>query len=202
MNDITRYKEVRDLMQPGDVISYKGYGFISWAILRIDKRSHVSGVVSGSCNPLVADMKMIIEADEGEVNHRRLSEKLLYYNGKAWWHQLKPVFNGYRYLIDAFYWNCTGIHYDYDGIIGQLPSILTGDPNFGRVQYDGSKYWCSELCGAALIGNKDYPVIPREMLEAYLPHKDLQRLLDGGGLRPGEIARLPVFFPEVPLLEP
>uniref|UniRef100_A0A6H1ZLS7 Peptidase n=1 Tax=viral metagenome TaxID=1070528 RepID=A0A6H1ZLS7_9ZZZZ len=200
MNDLTIYHKYRSKMRPGDVISYKGEGFISWLILRIDKRSHVSGVVSGPINPMVADMKMIAEADEGEVNIRRLSEKLLYYQGKAWWHQLKPEFDMFRARISAFYWNCVGIHYDYKGIIGQIPAILTGNPNFGRVNSEGSKYWCSEVCGMSLLGTDDYPVIPRELLRGLLPHPDLERLLAGGGLRPGEIARLPVFLPEVQII--
>lgn len=195
MNNLANYLKHRSNIQPGDVISFKGEGFISWIILRIDKRSHVAGIVS---SPQVHDERILImEADEGEVNVRAVSAKLAKYPGKAYWHQLRSELNEYRAEIDAFYWQQVGIHYDYESLFGNAPAILTGNAGLGMVKSDNSKYFCSELCGCALLHG-----IPEDILKSYLPHPDLNQLLSGVALRPGGIARLPVFLPEIPLLLP
>ena len=189
MNKLAIYEKVRPMIQPGDVISFKGSGFISWLILRIDKRSHVASVSSGSTNPLVAERKLIIEADEGEVNTRALSVKLSEYNGEAYWHRLKPELQMYRNAIDAFLWEHIGVHYDYGSLFANA---------LGRVSTNADRWFCSEYCGASVK-----ETIPEDVLKRYLPEDSkgfLRMLLAGTALRPGGVARLPIWQPEVRLI--
>jgi len=193
MNDLANYYELRSTIRPGDVLSYKGKGLISWLILRIDKRSHVSGIAS---SPTIHEERcLIIEADQGEVNVRALSAKLRDYRGEVYLHRLKPELDAYRNGIDSFYWAHIGLGYDYPDLFGNAAALLTGNPNNGRVRADSDKYFCSELCGEAIRCG-----IPEATLKGYLPHEDLERLLCGIALRPGGISRLPIFQPAVRVL--
>jgi hypothetical protein len=114
-----------------------------------------------------------------------LSAKFLKYSGIAYWHPLKPELDLYRDAIDAFLWRTIGVHYDYDSLFKNIVC---------RVSSDGEKFFCSELSGECI------KQIKLEALEKFLPDKYLQKLLDGVALRPGDVAGLPIFLPEVRLI--
>ena len=197
MNDLTKYREIRNQIRAGDVIGYRGAGMVSEGVLYFTALSHVSSVackVRGT-----SPRRLIIEADEGEVNPRLLSRKLQFYNGEAWWFALRPELERFRVQIEIFLWEHVGIHYDTMGMVSNV---------FGRPKADPERLYCSEYTGASFyypheVGKKwlAEPGIPRAVLEGYLPNEALQLLLDGFALMPGDIASLPLFREPVQLIE-
>jgi hypothetical protein len=180
-NDLSNYYAVRRLMRPGDAITWAGDEFLSWIIRRkkpavagdVEGRSHVSGVVTG---PATVDRKLIVEADQGEVNARRLSAKLAGYKGRAWWHQLRPELDVFRKPIDRFHWEAVGLDYDELSVVRNA---------YRRVMAAAGAYFCSELYGEAIRNNIPADVIARNWAS------DL--LSKGIALRPIGIACLPVW---------
>lgn len=180
------YENIRHRIRPGDVVSFIGNSPISRLIRLRSKASHVAGVVSG---PMCEKRRLIIEADQGEVNSRALSIKLAQYNGRAFWHALDPRLNRYRFYMDRFYWKQIGKKYDYGNLFMNL---------FGRVSKDLRRYICSELCQYALS------VAPESALRRLLgdAHPDIGRLYGDHALRPGDIANLAIFTTPVEIEPP
>jgi hypothetical protein len=184
-NNLSLYLEYQKDIQPGDLISYLGNGDLSQIIAQKTPpgkpvRSHVSGVVPGWEG---YPRRIIIEADQGEVNVRALSAKLAYYNGRAWWHPLRPGLDVFRGAISRYYWEHVGVDYDEGGVVQNL---------FGYVDADDSKLWCSELSGLA---NCQIPIGLMAPVNAAV-----RLLMDGKGLRPCDCAMLPIYLPPVQIL--
>jgi len=185
MNDLTKYHEIRPQMRVGDAISWKGKGLISGAISLWSHRTHVSAVFKpfdfeGDPNRIT-----ILEAWENEFNLRALSKRLQDYNGEAYYHQLRPELDEYREDIAKYLFAIIGTPYDYHGLIWNM---------FGLVKACEDKLFCSEAVGYSLMQ------IPIKALKQYLPHNDLLSLISGKALRPGGIARLPLYLPEKQLV--
>ena len=177
MNNLERYELLRNNILPGDMISWKGNGIVSWAILRFSTHSHVSVVAASPTNH--PDRRMVMEAWEGEVNLRALSSRLESYSGEAYLHTLKKELEEFRFTIDKCLWEIIGKKYDYKSLFSNL---------LGYVSTQADTFFCSELVGYAITR-----CIPNNVLSGYLPNKEMEMLLKGKALRPGDIAALPLY---------
>lgn len=200
---LDRYYHYRENIAPGDPITWEGSGLISWGIRCFTHRSHASSAL-GEVRA-GEERKLIMEADQGEVNVRLLSEKLKGYKGRCYLHKLKPEFDSYRPKMEQFLWAHLGIGYDFFSLFANI---------LGRVSANAWQFFCSELTGASIwypperredlrTGKKGFktpPGIPRQALVKYLPDKYLELLLSGKALRPGGIALLPLYVTEMKLL--
>jgi len=188
MNDLSKYYEVRSLMKIGDGISFRGTGFVSDAIsfFTSQERTHWGNVGAWvDFNGTQEARLPLYEADQGEYNLRSLSKKLLFYEGSAYWHQLKPEFDGYRVSMHRKMWDLVGVKYDYKSLFANI---------LGRQPTDEKELFCSEAGGVIALE------IAHEALLPLIDNEYLAALMDGQALRPGGMALLPVFKPEVRLI--
>jgi hypothetical protein len=159
------YDAVRSRMQPGDVIAYGGYTWVS-EIIKWSTRSKVShlGVIlqtrALSEKSETRFFNLVVESTKWNgfvgVGQGRLSDRLNSYHGEVWWLPLKPEV---RQSFDegAFFDFIYGAQYrEFD-----LPQAVQAAIDFaGRHgsdvhdsfhnQQDLSKFYCSELVAAAL----------------------------------------------------
>ena len=193
--NLDKYLKVRELMKPGDCLTWVGNSFLSRIIRKWSKRSHVSSIIGK-----IQDGKsrcFIIEADQGEVNVRLLSSKIKNYKGSCFLHRLKPEFDKVRPRISDFLWSQTGKKYDYAGLFKNI---------FGHIKADSDKFICSELTGASYYHETsekwDLPSgfssmnILEFIYEAY-DVEPLRNLFYGKALRPEGIAKLSFFQTEL-----
>ena len=176
------YSLIREKIKSGDVITWEGKGLISWLIRRWSNRSHAS-----MCLDLADDngdeRKYIIEAWEGEFNMRLLSRRLKEYSGKAFWHHLNPELDPFRKMIEYNSLSLLGTKYDYKSLFKNM---------LGRVSANAKQLFCSEAICLILLQS-----IPRAVLKGYRSNRYANMLLDGIALRPGGIAKLPLYMSEV-----
>ena len=133
------YNYNRSCIKEGDCITWEGEGLLSKIIQYWTHRSHVSSVVGKvevSLDGVRGTRRLIIEADQGEVNARLLSDKLLSYKGKAYLHRLRPQYIDKRPKIAEFLWGQIGKKYSYKNLLLNA---------FRRVDLDCKEYICSEL---------------------------------------------------------
>jgi len=151
-NNIDKYLSVRDSLQIGDVIAFKGQGLFAWAISIVSRYTHVGMVVRFS-DLKGGDRVFILEAlDQKGIVLMPLSAKLFQYRGKADWFKLNvpqsisdPVCRDsiYQFLMQQL-----GKNYDYMSIkriIEKFLNIL----DFRRYE-DTTRMICSELVAEAL----------------------------------------------------
>lgn len=183
-NDLTEYYKCRNKMAVGDGISFQGTGFVSDAITFFtnQERTHWGNVGDWVEFEGTQGIRLpLYEADQGEYNIRALSKKLLFYEGKVYWHPLKPEFNGYRVAMHRKMWDMVGIKYDYKSLLANV---------FGRQPADESELFCSEAGGVLALE------IPHEDLLPMADNEYLAALIDGQALRPGGMAKLNIWLPE------
>jgi len=189
VNDLTEYYKYRDEMAVGDGISFRGTGFVSDAISFFtgQERTHWGNV--GDWVTFGGTQQKprlpLFEADQGEYNIRSLSKKLMSYEGEVYWHQLKLQFNGWRVNMWRKMWDMVGIKYDYKSLFANI---------FGRQPAEESELFCSEAGGILVLE------IPHEDLLSMIDNEYIAALLDGQALRPGGMAVLPIWEPEVRLI--
>ncbi len=186
MKDLSIYELFKDKMCSGDHVSWDGDTLIGNLIKVFTTRNHSSMVFRPVEFAALADRRWIVEADEGEVNVRLLSRKLEEYKGKAYWHKLKPEYDGYRARMTEFLSSQVGTHYDYGSLLANI---------FGHTKANRDRLICSELSTMCYMES-----IPRTVLSRLLPDAGVSRMLLGETLRPGEVAALPLFDLEVRIL--
>lgn len=168
---MSKYADVRRHMLPGDIIGFGGKGntsdFIKWAI-----RSPVShvGIVLQRCVCIrgtpeldqagqpVSDrfFNEVIESTslggKSGVQINRISDRLHAYKGEVWWLPLHPDVRK-RLEMDA-YWNFLfaqeGKEYDTVQAIKSGIDINVLGKDWVYNDEDYAKFFCSELCAAAL----------------------------------------------------
>jgi hypothetical protein len=193
------YSEVRKFIKPGDVIGYhrSGIGPKFIAIYEYLKTktplnlvtTHVSMCASG---PERIDRRLIVEAAEGEVNIRALSNTLHLHDGKAFWYPLREELNHLRPSIDSICWEQVGKKYDFGSVLAK----------FGTTSLHPKKFFCSELCQYAL------QIIPyvlileiiRNMKKEEKDFPFLKEFFNEKTLRPQQLVQLPFYKPRVELL--
>lgn len=160
------YREIRNRMQPGDVIAFSGKGNLS-EVIKWATRSQVShvGVVLQS-QLLVEDttqagfFNQIIESTSlngfSGVTITRLSDRVYAYDGDMWW---LPLSEESRRQLDLKRFFDFLIHqerkpYDVPQAIRSALDTLDGIPLLGRATTqnveDFGQFFCSELVAAGL----------------------------------------------------
>jgi hypothetical protein len=159
------YQNVRDQMQPGDVIAFSGKGQFS-EVIKWATRSGVShvGVILQS-KLLIEDkpqeglFNQIIESTSlngfSGVSISRLSDRLATYDGEIWWLPLSDACRS-RLNIKKFYdflLHQEHKPYDTPQAVKSALDALDAVPLLGRLTYnveEFSAFFCSELVAAAL----------------------------------------------------
>lgn len=166
------YKDIRDEMQPGDIIAFSGKGNFS-EIIKWVTRSEVSHV------GIVFESKVLMhnEAQEGKivdifesttlyenpetgmnvrgVQKNRMSVRLEYYDGDMWW---LPLSEKVRDRLDTkrlinFLLHHDKKEYDLPQAVKSALDGLDAAPIVGKVtrnREDFASFFCSELATAAL----------------------------------------------------
>ncbi len=159
------YKQVREKMQPGDVIAFGGKGHFS-EIIKFATRASVShvGVV---LQTRVKDEKkgryfnQIIESTSLQgfngVSISRLSQRVSQYKGEIWWLPISSKIRKSKFDETKFFdflFAQEGRKYDTEqavksalDLLDQLPFDLRG-PTYNREDF--SRFFCSELVAAGL----------------------------------------------------
>lgn len=196
------YEKIREGIRPGDMLAFHGCGIISRGIAIYEHLktrvpiqqciTHVAMVCSG---PIILDRKLMLEADEGEVNARSVSATLSEYNGRVFWYPLREELCYFRSAMDLLCWNKIGKKYDYGSFFGNL---------FGNVSLDGRRYFCSELLQAV------FQIVPEEIIDEILRHKEktesdfpvLKLFFKKKALRPHQLIQLPFYKPRIEIILP
>lgn len=162
------YLDVRDKMQPGDIIAFSGKGFV-YDIVKWATRSnitHVAIVLQSKLlindEPQVGYFNQIIESRSEGILISRLSERIKSYDGEIWWLPLKESIRKKMNLKKYFDFLFHQRHKPYD-----LPEALKSGidlfdntPLLEKFTYnveDFSKFFCSELAAAALEASEAIP---------------------------------------------
>ena len=160
------YEEIRDRMQPGDVIAFSGKGNLS-EVIRWATRSQVShvGVVLQSkllvgATPQDGFFNQIIESTSlngfSGVTITRLSDRVYAYDGDMWW---LPLSEESRENLNLQRFFDFLIHqerkpYDVPQAIRSALDTLDGIPFLGSATThnveDFGQFFCSELVAAGL----------------------------------------------------
>jgi len=164
---IELYAQHRVKMQTGDCLLWRSSSVLGWAIRLFSwaKVNHAGLVVRPNEWGLFKDRRFTLEALEGGIVLRLLSERLRDFNGKVWLYPLKDEFAVLRDEICRWALAQEGTPYDYGSLFKQV---------FGRVSVEMTRYFCSEFCYAA-------------WLKAGLPVNEPK------APRPGDIPKLGIF---------
>lgn len=151
----TRYNEIREQIQQGDVIAFSGKGHVSELIklFTLSPVSHVAIVMKGkqlTSEGVLITVNNIIESTTMDgfagVVVNRLSKRLKHYDGRAWW---LPLSDTTRQKIDfeIFYdWLTNQKRKLYDS----WQAIGSGFDFIPENREDFDKFFCSELNAGAL----------------------------------------------------
>lgn len=141
-----RYSDIRDKIQPGDLIAFGGMGWAS-KIIKWKTGSNVSHVgVASHMNDKHGRM-MIMESTslDGKkgVQMNRLSKRVEQYNGHVWWFPLSEEARKKLSLVAfwKFLWAQDGKKYDY------LQAPMSATLFWAREDF--GKLFCSELVAGA-----------------------------------------------------
>jgi hypothetical protein len=162
---VVGYDEVRARMQPGDIIAYGGYTWVS-EIIKWSTRSVVSHLGVILQTKALGDTRearyfnLVVESTKWNgfvgVGEGRLSDRLAGYHGEVWWLPLRPEVRQ-RFDETAFFNFLYSAKYKpFDlpqAVQAALDFAIRQQENLAesfRNQEDLNKYFCSELVAAAL----------------------------------------------------
>jgi len=139
MGDISRYLEIRDSLQTGDLVEFQGKSIISRLIRWRTKQivNHTAIIIR--LHSYFTERVFVTEA-LSLVTLSPLSERLKRYKGHVYVSRLKPLYASYRKDIGRFVLLQAGKKYDYSGLAKQV---------FGHINVDLHRLFCSELATAA-----------------------------------------------------
>lgn len=173
---LDRYFAVRQLIDTGDLLEWRGTGLVARGIRLFTRRevNHSSLCVRmpyGYGEP----RRFMIEADRHGLEFRLISRALESYDGKVWWYQLSHEYDHLRNDIGRWAFDALACNngYDYWSLFAQA---------FGRVSLDGRRYFCSEFYDSMLVVHGIAPPDP------------------AGARRPGEFEELGIFAQKVRIL--
>jgi hypothetical protein len=129
-----KYSEVREQMQDGDLLLWRGTSLIARAIQLFGERyNHASFVVITT----KYDIKRVLlyEALSHGIEPTFLSVRLEKYKGTCYWLKLNKEYEGYRGALYQAANNYVGTGYDYRSLLANI---------FGYVSVDAEKLFCSE----------------------------------------------------------
>ena len=143
---LSNYNDIRDQLQPGDLIAYGGMGWVS-KLIKWSTGSPVShvGVVArvDSGHERVMVMESTSLNGRKGVQMNRLSKRVQEYNGHVWWLPLSDR-SREKLDIDKFWeylWAQDGKKYDY------LQASMSATLFWAREDF--GKLFCSELVAGA-----------------------------------------------------
>lgn len=139
MNDLAKYKEVKDRMKTGDLLQWRSNSIIGWLIRWRTKSdvNHSSLVIRLSEYEGMERRRYTTEALEHGIILNFLSRRLEQHDGNVWWFPLKDEWNEKRQAIGENAMALIGIPYDYQSVMSQI---------FGKVSTDAQALFCSEYC--------------------------------------------------------
>ena len=194
------YEKIRPMIRPGDVWAFHGMGPFSHGIAIYeyfktktpiqDCITHVAISVSG---PSILERKLIIEADEGEVNSRSISQTIKGYNGRVYYYPLRHELNILRNSFDLCAWQLIGTKYDFGGVFNNL---------FGNVNINIRRFFCSELVQYVMrsIPNIIVCEILRNINKKAIDFPVLGLLHSKKAMRPHQLMQLPFFLPRIEIV--
>ena len=154
---LTSYFDVRDRLQPGDLIAFSGKGHFSNIIKwRTDSNvSHVGTVLHryGSFDPSSRRVELIestsLDGKTGVIASS-MSQRVETYAGNMWWlplhHVVRTAFNETKFV--EFMTRQLGKPYDFIQAIGSamdtFDALFENDPDYSR-------FFCSELVAAGWL---------------------------------------------------
>lgn len=159
------YADVREHMQPGDIIAFGGNSLFSkWAKLTTRSRvTHVAVVLKTQILDQQSDryFNQVIEAtsynNQSGVMVNRISDRLASYDGDMWWLPLHPE---KRSALEAkkddffdFLFAQKDMNYDIWQLFGSAVDFTDDLPLLKKLSHnspDFSSWFCSELVAAAL----------------------------------------------------
>ena len=156
---IATYNDVRQLLQPGDVIAFAGDNALSAAIMKLGKAdvSHVGIIVAGAANGAEATfIESTIRVDGSAPTFvatiTPFPDRLLEYHGQVWWLPLSAAVRG-TFKAQDF---ATYVH----GVVGTPFDLVQGTWGVLKSPFDvhnfqvdvktGDALFCSELVVNAL----------------------------------------------------
>ncbi len=159
------YEEVRDNMQPGDVIAFSGKGDFSEIIKWATKSgvSHVGVILQAKLlvdnQPQAGYFNQIIESTSlngfSGVTISRLSDRFVNYDGEIWWLPLSKTVREKMDLKKFYDFLLHQEHKPYD----MHQAVFAGLDVFDKIPFaeklsrnieDFSRFFCSELVAAGL----------------------------------------------------
>lgn len=148
MNSLSRYYNVRDSIQPADIIFFSDSPdlisrLISWKTK--SKYTHCAIVMSKMSS--AGERLVIIEAVEHGLRPVYLSKRIQEYNGHIWHFPIKEATLEQRIKANDWVWDRTleATKYDYHSLLKLAVS---------KVSTDYRKLICSETCQIALEHSK------------------------------------------------
>ena len=137
MNDLSRYRECRELMDTGDLLRYNTEGLVPVLIRKWSPGANHAGMVLHLPEYEGKEhRRWTLEATGGGPRMACLSELLEEVRGEVWWHPLKPEFNDARNAIGCFALSKVGVvKYDFESLAKNV---------FGLVSVDLRRLFCSE----------------------------------------------------------
>jgi len=155
------YANVRNQIQPSDVIAFSGKGSVSEVIKQATRStvSHVGVILEPQLliegGPQEESSLQIMESTPRGVRIRQLSDLIKSYSGKMWWLPLSDAVREKMDLRKFHYFLLSQEHkpYDVPQAIKSALDALDDDLRLGQVTHnieDFSRLFCSELVAAAL----------------------------------------------------
>jgi hypothetical protein len=148
---IELYQQYRDRIRTGDLVEWKSFKPIGYAIRSITKENvnHTSGAIwmhsVENAFHGVSDPEMRLYVGEAIANGFRstfLSKEISTFDGEVYWVPLKPEYDHKRLEIIRNVHALEGRPYDYKSLIQNL---------WRRVPLDATKPYCSEAWHIALV---------------------------------------------------
>lgn len=173
-NDITKYSKLRDQLQTGDVIAFKGNDFKAKAILvgTNSNYSHVGLVVR--LKVFSEERVFIAEAAPPVVVLQALHYKLAFFSGNAWWAKLKcsdpeeaPEEQQIRNRIAIWAMKILGKPYDGELIMNIMKNIIFKNklPIDSQYAFICSEFVASALKEVGLLKNTTANLTPKQIME-------------------------------------
>ncbi len=164
-----QYKEVRNKMNPGDIVAFGGKSNFSELIKWATKStvSHVGIILQSKLlindEPQAGKLNQIIESTSlngfSGVSINRLSDRIETYNGEMWW---LPLSDESREKLDFqkffdFLLHQNRKEYDIQQAVKAALDSLDSAPIIGTATHaeeDFAKFFCSELAASGLEAGK------------------------------------------------
>ena len=202
-NNLDKYLSVRDMIDTGDGLLWKGNSVLGRAIRIWSPSYNHASIVFNEFKQEVNDegmitptwtRKHILEALDNGIVLRQISKRLEEYDGEAYWLPVKDQYKTWREGVGSWALDQVGTKYDYGSIIKNM---------FGRASLSLNLLFCSEyLYGAwrweairRILGTND-----REEILSLWKSKDFEIFGFSKAPRPAGILKMPIWEKPVQIL--